>query len=135
MLCEQKKCSPPSGCGVRSTSTTSSSPLPSTAPGPRGTLTSTTARGKRLVFVRYELESKSMFTVLNTISKNHFGDSSKCATLLFCFSNRLQRRPSPQSSWSCTFLACHSCVLPSCRRLNTTSAPPATTPPLPFTCS
>ena len=39
------RCSPPFGCGVRSTSTTSSSPLPSTAPGPRGTRTSTTARG------------------------------------------------------------------------------------------
>jgi hypothetical protein len=33
---------------VRSTSTTSSSPLPSTAPGPRGTRTSTTAPGKQL---------------------------------------------------------------------------------------
>ena len=41
------KCSPPSGCGVRSTSTTSSCPLPSTAPGPRGTPTSTTAPGKQ----------------------------------------------------------------------------------------
>ena len=57
LLC--RKCSPPSGCGVRSTSTTSSCPLPSTAPGPRGTLTSTTARGKRLVFVRYELKAKA----------------------------------------------------------------------------
>jgi hypothetical protein len=47
LLC--RKCSPPSGCGVRSTSTTSSCPLPSTAPGPRGTLTSTTAPGKRRV--------------------------------------------------------------------------------------
>merc|ERR1712166_805269 len=41
------KCSLPSGCGVRNTSTTSSCPLPSTARGPRGTRTSTTARGKR----------------------------------------------------------------------------------------
>merc|ERR1719453_2536767 len=41
------RCSPPFGCGVRSTSTTSSSPLPSTAPGPRGTPTLTTAPGKR----------------------------------------------------------------------------------------
>jgi hypothetical protein len=44
--CSQK-CSPFFGCGVRSTSTTSSCPLPSTAPGPRGTPTSTTAPGKR----------------------------------------------------------------------------------------
>jgi hypothetical protein len=42
----RSKCSPPSGCGVRSTSTTSSCPLPSTAPGPRGTPTLTTAPGK-----------------------------------------------------------------------------------------
>ena len=45
-LCRER-CSPPSGCGVRSTSTTSSCRSPSTAPGPRGTRTSTTARGKR----------------------------------------------------------------------------------------
>jgi len=44
-----RQCSPPSGCGVRSTSTTSSCRSPSTAPGLRGTLTSTTARGKRLL--------------------------------------------------------------------------------------
>ena len=44
----QKQCSPPSGCGVRSTSTTSSSRSPSTAPGPRGTPTLTTAPGKSL---------------------------------------------------------------------------------------
>ena len=44
-----EKCSLPFGCGVRSTSTTSSCPLPSTAPGPRGTPTSTTARGKRSI--------------------------------------------------------------------------------------
>ena len=43
----QTRCSRLFGCGVRSTSTTSSCPLPSTAPGPRGTRTSTTARGKR----------------------------------------------------------------------------------------
>jgi len=43
-------CSLPSGCGVRNTSTTSSCPLPSTAPGPRGTRTSTTGRGKQLAF-------------------------------------------------------------------------------------
>ena len=43
----RSKCSLPSGCGVRNTSTTSSCPLPSTAPGPRGTRTSTTARGKQ----------------------------------------------------------------------------------------
>ena len=43
-----ERCSPPSGCGVRSTSTTSSCRSPSTAPGPRGTRTSTTARGKQL---------------------------------------------------------------------------------------
>jgi hypothetical protein len=42
----QSKCSPFFGCGVRSTSTTSSCPLPSTAPGPRGTPTLTTAPGK-----------------------------------------------------------------------------------------
>eukprot|EP00961_Rhodomonas_salina_P238279 3220695-Rhodomonas_salina.1 len=50
-LCLQKRCSrlPPSfGCGARSTSTTSSSRSPSTAPGRRGTRTSTTARGKQL---------------------------------------------------------------------------------------
>jgi len=46
LLMRRSKCSPPSGCGVRSTSTTSSCRLPSTAPGPRGTLTSTTAPGK-----------------------------------------------------------------------------------------
>lgn len=51
-VCAESKCSPSFGCGVRSTSTTSSSPLPSTAPGPRGTLTSTTARGKRPVLGR-----------------------------------------------------------------------------------
>ena len=44
-LCRER-CSPPSGCGVRSTSTTSSCRSPSTAPGPRGTRTLTTARGK-----------------------------------------------------------------------------------------
>merc|ERR1712216_365495 len=41
-----ERCSPPSGCGVRSTSTTSSCRSPSTAPGRRGTRTLTTARGK-----------------------------------------------------------------------------------------
>ena len=48
----ESRCSPPSGCGVRSTSTTSSCPLPSTAPGPRGTRTSTTAPGKQCGFER-----------------------------------------------------------------------------------
>ena len=47
---------------MRSTSTTSSSPLPSTAPGPRGTPTSTTARGKSLTrFV--EFGSSTFFLV------------------------------------------------------------------------
>ena len=41
-----RKCSLPSGCGVRSTSTTSSCRLHSTAPGLRGTRTLTTGRGK-----------------------------------------------------------------------------------------
>ena len=45
-LVYRSKCSSPFGFGVRSTSTTSSCRLPSTAPGRRGTLTSTTARGK-----------------------------------------------------------------------------------------
>ena len=42
----QTRCSRLFGCGVRSTSTTSSCRSPSTAPGPRGTRTLTTARGK-----------------------------------------------------------------------------------------
>ena len=46
------KCSSPFGCGVRSTSTTSSCPLPSTAPGPRGTPTSTTAPGNHQALCR-----------------------------------------------------------------------------------
>merc|ERR1711865_1002018 len=66
LLYADSQCSLPFGCGVRSTSTTSSCPLPSTAPGPRGTRTSTTARGKhyRLVLDRDSTESLAWATLL-----------------------------------------------------------------------
>lgn len=70
----QSRCSPPFGCGVRSTSTTSSSPLPSTAPGPRGTPTSTTARGKQREHRRHR---RAWLNRLSVIWSFVFSDENK----------------------------------------------------------
>ena len=57
----EQQCSLLSGCGVRNTSTTSSCRLPSTAPGPHGTLTLTIALGKQCAHVVQSQQTVRLF--------------------------------------------------------------------------
>jgi len=83
-----QKCLPPFGCGVRSTSTMSSCLLHSTAPGPRGTRTSTTGHGNcRNLTVRDSIKKVvQRLNATHTSLSRNVGSSTSTAIHFCCLS-------------------------------------------------